>query len=490
MNILMVSSECVPFVKTGGLADVVGTLPKYLKKNGHDVRIIIPKYSVIDGVKYNLKTLPYRLAVRLGKEEIYFRIKQGFLDENIPVYFIENMRFFDRSGVYGDDNGIGYGDNRERYIFFCKAVIESIKAILFVPDIIHCNDWHTGLIPAYLKITNAYDGFFWKTSVIYTIHNIAFQGSFDAATSVPLAGFSWEDYKSDKLEFYNTFNFMKAGIVYTDIVSTVSPTYAKEIQAGFGNGMEVVLKTRKSDIYGILNGIDYSYWNPETDNNLVANYSKQNIENKILCRKDLIEICNFENGNNSFVLSCVSRFDNQKGFDLIIDAINRIQNTNIKFVILGSGDRYIRDTLLYLQNKYPETVKIFNKYDENLAHKIYAGSDAFLMPSRFEPCGLSQLISLAYGTIPIVNKTGGLADTICDFDKSKIPNGFVFDLYSGESFVEKIKYAYKIFNDKTAWKILQNNAIKCSFTWDKSVKEYEKIYNIALKRKINSTIYR
>ena len=346
------------------------------------------------------------------------------------------------------------------------------------------------MIPAYLKITNAYDGFFWKTATIYTIHNIAFQGSFDAATSVPLAGFSWEDYKSDKLEFYNTFNFMKAGIVYTDIVSTVSPTYAKEIQAGFGNGMEVVLKTRKKDIYGILNGIDYSYWNPETDTNLIANYSEQNFENKTLCRKDLTEICNFELDDKSFIVSCVSRLDNQKGFDLIIDAINKLQNSNIKFVILGSGDRFIRDTLFYLQNKYPKSVRIFNKYDENLAHKIYAGSDAFLMPSRFEPCGLSQLISLKYGTIPIVNKTGGLADTICDFDKSEKPNGFVFDLYAGESFVEKIKYAYKVFTDKIAWKKLQTNAIQCCFSWDKSVKEYEKIYDMASKRKINSTIYR
>ena len=490
MNILMVASECVPFVKTGGLADVAGTLPKYLKKNGHDVRIIIPKYSVIDGVKYKLKTLPYRLAVKLGKEEIYFRIKQGFLDGNIPVYFIENMRFFDRAGVYGDSNGIGYGDNRERYTFFCKAVIEAVKAILFVPDIIHCNDWHTGLIPAYLKITNAYDGFFWKTASVYTIHNIAFQGSFDAATSVPLAGFSWEDYKSDKLEFYNTFNFMKAGIVYSDIVSTVSPTYAKQIQAGFGNGMEVVLKTRKNDIFGILNGIDYSYWNPKTDTNLISNYSSENFENKKLCKTDLQKICNFECNENSFVVSCVSRFDNQKGFDLIIDAINRLQNYNIQFVILGSGDSYIRDTLLYLQKKYPKKLSVFNKYDEPLAHKIYAGSDGFLMPSRFEPCGLSQLIALAYGTIPIVNKTGGLADTIYDFDKAQTPNGFVFDLYAGESFVEKIKYAGKIFSDKTSWNKLQKNAFNCNFSWDSSLTDYEKMYNIALNKKINSTIYR
>jgi len=490
MNILMVAAECVPFIKTGGLADVVGTLPKYLKQQGHDVRIILPKYRQIDGVKYNLTTLPFRLSVMVGKEQESFRIKTCMLDGNIPVYFVENMRYFNRLGVYGDDNGIGYGDNRERFIFFSKAAIEAVKAIMFRPDIIHCHDWHTGLIPAYLKTTNSHDGFFWNTSTIYTIHNIAYQGSFDAASTLPLAGFSWEDYKSDKLEFYNTFNYMKAGLAYCDIISTVSPTYAKEIQGDAGKGMQVVLQPRKNDVYGILNGIDYNYWNPETDKNIVANYSAENFENKVLCKKYLQEKCNFKVDENKFVLGCVSRFDTQKGFDLIMDAIGRIQNLNTQIVILGSGSREIKDGLLYLQHLYPDTVRIFTDYNEPLSHQIYAGADAFLMPSKFEPCGLSQIIALAYGTVPIVNKTGGLADTIENFSQSKFTgNGFVFDLYAGESFVDKINNAYDIYKNKFLWDILIKNCFNSNYSWDNSVKEYEKMYNVAIQRRLNYVIY-
>ena len=490
MNILMIASECVPYVKVGGLADVVGTLPKYLKKRGHDVRIIIPKYRAIDGVKYNLETLPYRLTVKVGVERESFRIKTCMLDGDIPVYFIENMRYFNRLGIYGDESGIGYGDNRERYIFFSKAAIESVKALMFRPDIVHCHDWHTGIIPAYLKTTQADDGFFWKTSSVYTIHNIAFQGSFDAETTVPMAGFSWEDYTSDKLEFYNTFNFMKAGIAYTDIISTVSPTYAGEIQNFAGNGMEVVLKTRKNDIYGILNGIDYSYWNPKTDKNLKANYSENDLSGKLLCKRALQEKCGFAADDNAFVAGCVSRLDNQKGFDIIMDSIRKLQHLNIQFVILGSGDRYIKDRLLYLKSLYPSKVSVFNDYNESLSHQIYAGSDAFLMPSRFEPCGLSQIIALSYGTVPIVNKTGGLADTIKDFEKYPDGNGFVFDLYAGENFTDKINFAYNSFYDKNLWRKVVANAFASNYSWDNSVSSYEDMYNTALNRRIAYTIYK
>ncbi len=490
MNILMVAAECVPFVKTGGLADVIGTLPKYLKQNGHDVRIIIPKYRLIDGVKYDLQALPYKLSVFVGKEQENFRIKTCMLDGNIPVYFIDNSRYFNRLGIYGDDSGVGYGDNRERFIFFSKAAIEATKALMFRPDIIHCHDWHTGLIPAYLKTTHLSDGFFWNTSTVYTIHNIAFQGSFDAASTLPMAGFSWEDYKSDKLEFYNTFNYMKAGLAYTDIISTVSPTYAKEIQGVAGKGMEVVLQVRKKDLYGILNGIDYSYWNPMTDKNLVANFSANNYDNKKLCKKYLQEKCGFIQNEKTFMLGCVCRFDMQKGFDLIMDAIGKLSNFDIQIVVLGSGDRYIKDSILYLQNLYPNKLKVYTNYDEKLSHQIYAGVDGFLMPSKFEPCGLSQIIALSYGTVPIVNKTGGLADTIHDFSESNDKgNGFVFDLYKGEQFVDCILRAYDIYNNKSLWNKVVQNSFLSQYSWINSVKEYEKMYNVAINRKITDNIY-
>lgn len=490
MNILMVAAECVPFIKTGGLADVVGTLPKYLKQKGHDVRIIIPKYRLIDGAKYDLQALPYKLSVFVGKEQENFRIKTCMLAGNIPVYFIENLRYFNRLGVYGDDLGVGYGDNRERFIFFSKAAIEATKALMFRPDIIHCHDWHTGLIPAYLKTTHLNDGFFWNTSTVYTIHNIAFQGSFEAASTLPMAGFSWEDYKSDKLEFYNTFNYMKAGLAYTDIISTVSPTYAKEIQGVAGKGMEVVLQVRKKDLYGILNGIDYSYWNPTTDKNLVANFSAKNYENKKLCKKYLQEKCGFAQDENAFMLGCVSRFDMQKGFDLIMDVIGKLSHLNIQIVILGSGDRYIKDSMLYLQSLYPDKLKVYTDYNEKLSHKIYAGIDSFLMPSKFEPCGLSQIIALSYGTVPIVNKTGGLADTIQDFSKlNDKGNGFVFDLYKGEQFVDCILRAYDTYNNKSLWNKVIQNSFSSQYSWINSVREYEKIYDIAITRKITDNIY-
>jgi starch synthase len=284
---------------------------------------------------------------------------------------------------------------------------------------------------------------------------------------------------------------MKAGLAYADIISTVSPTYSKEIQtSSFGNGMEVVLTTRKEDVHGILNGVDYSYWNPQTDKNLKANYSSVDVKNKIICKRDLQEKCGFALDDNSFIAGCVSRFDNQKGFDLIMDAVRRTQDLNIKFAVLGSGDRNIRDGMLYLQSLYPQKVRVFNDYNEALAHQIYAGSDIFLMPSRFEPCGLSQIISLAYGTVPVVNKTGGLADTITDFDKSSDGNGFVFDFYAGENLVDKINTAYNIFNNKNLWSKVVANAFASNYSWDNSVLEYENMYNTALNRRIAYTIYK
>ncbi|MDR1695076.1 MAG: glycogen synthase GlgA [Endomicrobium sp.] len=487
MNILMAASECVPFVKSGGLADVVGALPKYLKQLGHDVRIIIPKYRTVDGKKYGLHTLPYRLQVKVGKDTESFRIKYCEY-EGVTVYFIENMRFFNRPGIYGD-NGIDYGDNRERYIFFCRAVLESVKAVMFRPDIIHCHDWETGLIPAYLKTNMINDGFFWNTSSVFTIHNIAYQGAFGADT-VEAAGFSWEDFTADKLEFYNTVNCMKCGIQLSDAVSTVSPTYAKEITEFNGRGMERVLNSRRDPVYGILNGIDYDYWNPATDKFIAANYSKADVSGKKICKADLQKLCGFEVDENAYLFGCVSRLDNQKGFDIIIDALYSLNGKNMQFAILGSGDQSIRMALEEAKRKMPGNVAVFFEHNEPLAHKIYAGSDGYMMPSRFEPCGLSQMISLAYGTIPVVNRTGGLSDTIVYYNHYiKEGNGFMFNITYGENFVQTILKSEKIFNDKQDWAILMQNAFKSNFSWDRSVLEYEKMYRDLTDKKRYETVF-
>jgi starch synthase len=488
MNILMVASECIPFVKVGGLADVVGTLPKYLKELGHNVKIILPKYKSIDGKKYNLQTLPFRLNVQLGKSTESFRIKYCKTKDKIEVYFIENMHFFNRIGVYGNA-GLDYSDNKERYIFFCKAVLESVKALMFRPDIIHCNDWQTGLIPAYLKTNLKNDGFFWSTSCVFTIHNIAYQGQFSACT-IEEAGFSWEDFTPDKLEYYNNVNFMKCGIAMADAVSTVSPTYAKEIKEFNGRGMEVVLNSRHDEIYGILNGIDYDYWNPLTDKYIAANYDKNKLNNKKLCKKDLQKRCGFKVSDNMYLFGCVSRLDNQKGFDIIIDALYSLKDCNMQFVILGSGDNEIRDKLKKAALNMPKKVAVFFDYNEKLAHKIYAGCDSYMMPSRFEPCGLSQMIALAYGTIPIVNRTGGLSDTIEYYNHfTKEGNGFVFNISYGENFVQTILKSDKIFKNKQNWNTLMLNALNSNFSWDKSIFKYEKMYNNLVVNKLKETIF-
>ncbi|MDR3256547.1 MAG: glycogen synthase [Endomicrobium sp.] len=488
MNILMAASECVPFVKVGGLADVVGTLPKYLKSLGHDVRLILPKYAAIDGKKYNIKTLPYRLQVKVGQDTESFRIKHCLTKDNISVYFIENVRFFNRPGVYGN-NGQDYGDNRERYIFFCRAILESVKALMFRPDIVHCHDWQTGLVPAYLKTNLKNDGFFWNTSSVFTIHNIAYQGHFRADT-IEVAGFLWEDFTPDKLEFYNSVNFMKCGISLADAVSTVSPTYAKEIKEFNGMGMEIVLNSRTDEVYGILNGIDYNYWNPKSNKSIESSYSKNDLFGKKLCKTALQNLCGFDVGEGYYLFGCISRFDNQKGFDIIIDALYQLKGTNMQFVILGSGNQYIERQLKEAALKMPSTIAVFSGYNEDLAHKIYAGSDVYIMPSNFEPCGLSQMIALAYGTIPIVNRTGGLSDTIVYYNHfTKEGNGFVFNITYGENFVQTILKSEKIFKDKKNWNILMQNAFNSKFTWDKSVLEYEKMYQNVIHNKQYKAVF-
>jgi len=488
MNILMVSSECVPFVKVGGLADVVGTLPAYLKKLGHDVRIIIPKYRSIDGNKYGLKTLPYRLRASVGKETENFRIKYCETKDGVIVYFIENMRYFNRPGVYGS-GGTDFGDNKERFIFFCRAALEAVKAIMFRPDIIHCHDWETGLIPAYLKTNFKNDGFFWNTSSVFTIHNIAYQGSF-APDAVETAGFSWEDFTPGKLEFYNNLNCMKCGIALSDAVSTVSPTYAKEIKEFNGRGMEGVLNLRGDEIYGILNGIDYEYWNPSTDKFIQANFSKSDLSGKKICKAELQKLCGFAQDENAYLFGCVSRLDNQKGFDIIIDALYALKDKNMQFVILGSGDESIQWRLKEAAANMPSKVAAFFSYDEPLSHKIYAGADAYMMPSRFEPCGLSQIIALSYGTIPIVNRTGGLSDTIEYYNHYiKRGNGFMFNITYGENFVQTILKSEKIFLDKPDWNILTSNAMSCDFSWNKSVSEYQRMYQTVADKKQYEAVF-
>lgn len=479
----MAASECVPFVKVGGLADVAGALPGFLKKKGNDVRIIIPKYRVIEEEKFNIKSLPFKLLIPIGDYYEEAVIWEGKLDDDVPVYFVESARYFNRGEVYGTNDG-DYADNRERFIFFSRAVLETAKALNFQPDVIHCNDWQTAIIPAYLKTAYRIDGFFIKTATVYTIHNLAYQGSFDSDT-VKIANFSRSDFTWDKLEYFGRFNFMKAGLVYADVLSTVSPSYAMEIQTREGGcGLDGILRYRTRDISGILNGIDYDEWNPAKDAAIAANFSKDDAAGKRKCKEDLQKTCGLEINPGALLIGSVSRLDPQKGFDILAKIIPGMVPGGIQFVILGRGDKLIQEPLKRLSADFNKRVSVHFEFNNALAHKIYAGSDVFVMPSRFEPCGISQMISLAYGTIPLVNKTGGLADTIKNFDaKTQAGNGFVFSPARPARLKQAILRARKLFEKKNVWEKLMRNGFASDFSWARSVNKYIRLYNKAIVQK-------
>jgi len=469
MKVLFTSFECLPFIKVGGLADVAGTLPKFIREKNIDIRVVLPLHKKIDRKKFKIKKILNKhflipIGKNLEKAEIWTTKY-----ESVPVYFIENNKYYDREPIYGTSAG-DYFDNSERFIFFNRAVLELCKSIEFKPDIIHCNDMQTGLIPAYLKTLYRIDAYFTNTKTIFTIHNIAYQGLYGQDIYF-LAGFGWEDFTHDKFEYYGQINFMKAGIVYADKITTVSPTYAKEIQSSreFGRGMEGVLKSREKNIVGILNGIDYQEWNSEKDRYIKNNYSFKNIENKKLSKYDLQEYCNIKKSDEPLI-GMVSRLDPLKGFDLLIEIIDELMKLPLQIVILGIGYKEYQDKLKELSLKFPEKLSLNLEFNNELAHKIYAGSDIFLMPSKTEPCGLGQLIAMKYGTIPIVHKTGGLADTV---DSNC---GFVFENYDSKQLLETIKKAIDKYNDPEVWKLYIKNCMKKNFSWEKSVKEYVSLY--------------
>lgn len=481
MKVVFVSFECIPFMKVGGLADVVGSLPKFIKMKGFDVRIILPLHKKIDIKKFKIKRRKEKVIIPINEEYIEGNIWEGRLDKNIKVYFVENERFFNRDEIYGTSEG-DYLDNPFRFIFFCRASLEVLKAVDFKPDVIHCHDMQTGLIPAYLKTLYKIDAFFQNTKTVFTIHNIAYQGVYDYYI-FKSAGFNDYDFIPDKFEYYGKINFLKTGIVFSDFVTTVSPTYAKMIAISHkeGRGLEGVLAMRasKGEILGILNGIDYTEWNPETDPYIKANFNLENLDKKNLCKEDLQQICGFEVDLKIPIFGMVSRIDPLKGFDLLIKILPQVLDSlNLQIIILGKGKKEIVEELENIYRKYPKKFKLIVDFNNPLAHKIYAGSDFFLMPSNSEPCGLGQMIAMRYGTPPIVYKTGGLADTVEQFDKQKAKGcGFLFDEYNEEKLKEKILEAIEIFSNSSLMHKLRINAMKKNFSWENSAEEYIQIYN-------------
>ena len=484
LKILFATPEAVPFAKTGGLADVAGALPKSLRARGCELKLVMPYYRMVKNSGLPHQYLGEEIEVSLGDEKLRADVYLGHLNQDIPVYFIGREEFFDRESLYSTPKG-DYFDNAERFIFFSKAVLNLCQRIGFSPDIIHHHEWQTGLIAAYLKSTFRNDPFYSRTAAVFTIHNIAYQGLFKKE-KFPVTGLPTEMYSPEGIEFWERINFMKAGIVYADAINTVSKKYSEEIQTPeYGYGLEGILRKKKASLYGILNGVDYEDWNPSHDPHLVARYDLKDISGKKECKKDLLREFHLPPSlENAPLLGMISRLADQKGFDLLAEILEPLFALDIGFVLLGTGEQKYHDLFAQVAQKYPQKAGIRIAYDDRLAHKIEAGADFFLMPSKYEPCGLNQIYSLKYGTIPVVRATGGLDDTILHYDPAtKKGNGFKFNRYDSKEFLNTLKEAIRFYFQPEHWRQLLQNAMSTDFSWERSADAYLQLYGKALEKK-------
>lgn len=489
LKICYVSSEVVPFAKTGGLADVAGALPVALKELGQDIRLMMANYKSINERKFVLREV-IRLKevnVKLAKDTKIVDGKTAFLpNSKVHVYFLHIPDYFDRKELYTDPKtGKDFKDNAERFAFFSKSVLETLKLLYWQPDIIHCNDWQTALIPFYLKTHYKDDEFFKNTRTVLTIHNLAYQGVFplEKAKKIDISNKYTKEGKA--FEHHGNLNFLKGGILFADVLNTVSEKYAQEIMSDheYGYGFEKILSKRKNDLFGILNGVDYQNWNPETDNIVPQKYSFNTINKKVINKQALCKQNNLLFNEKIPVIGIISRLADQKGFDLIAGAAEDLMNMNLQMVILGTGDPKYHKLLEKLAKKYSDKLAINLRFDNKLAHLIEAGADMFLMPSRYEPCGLNQMYSLKYGTVPIVRETGGLADTIENYDKNTSQgNGFTFKAYKSKDMVQTIKRAVKTFQDQETWMKIQKTGMASNYSWNLSAKKYMDLYEKALQK--------
>jgi len=476
-KVLFVSSEVDPFAKSGGLADVAASLPKALNGLDIDTRVVMPKYKSIPK-KYvdQMKYLGY-IYVDISWRHQFCAIMQ-YESDGVIYYFIDNEYYFGREGYYG------YFDEAERFDFFSKAVLSMLPFINFKPDVIHCNDWQTGVVSLLLKAHYKSNDFYKDIKTVFTIHNLKYQGVFPKEVLGEVLGLGWEYFTPDGIEFFDDINYLKAGIVYSDIITTVSKTYAEEIKTDFyGEKLNNVLYKRSEDLYGILNGIDMEKNNPETDDRIFANYSVHNLEGKLTNKQMLQKSLGLQERIDIPLIGIISRLVDQKGFDLINYVMEDILRMDIQLVILGAGEYRYEEALRHFQKIYPGKLSVNLKYDTVLSQRIYAGSDMFLMPSLFEPCGLSQMFSLRYGTIPIVRETGGLKDTIQQYDEiTHEGNGFTFTRYNAHDMLYAIKEAVHFYYHRSTWRYLMKKGMETDFSWKKSAKEYIEIYKKAISK--------
>jgi len=482
LNVMIAASEVAPFAKTGGLADVAGALPAELEDLGHRVCVVMPYYRVVNKGSFAITDTGMKVSVQVSDRTVDAGVFSTKIGRDVTVYLLRNDAYYDREELYRTKEG-DYLDNAERFIFFSKAVIALAQAVGFKPDIINCNDWQTGLIPIYLKWAERENPFFSGTRTVYTIHNLAYQGLF-WHLDMHLTNLPWDVFTPEGIEFYGKMNLMKAGIVGADVVTTVSKKYCHEIQTEeYGCGLEGVLLSRKHDVYGILNGVDYDDWSPEKDRNIAKNFGVDTIAGKTLCRADLLAQYKLPLEDEVPVIGVISRLADQKGFDLIAEAFDEIIAMGYAFVLLGTGEEKYHVLFDNMARKYPRRVGVVLGFNNALAHKIEAGCDLFLMPSRFEPCGLNQIYSLKYGTVPVVRATGGLDDTIKNFNPATGEGtGFKFAKYSPVAMLEKLEEAIDTYKNKPAWRQVMRNGMACDFSWRASATEYDRIYRIALKK--------
>ena len=484
MHIVFAASECVPFAKTGGLADTMGALPPELARLGHEVTVYIPLYAsvrphIVGEWKYAIRslTIPFEHSNR------FVGIVDGGKRNGVRYYFVDCPELFDRPGLYGAKAG-DYPDNWERFGLFCRAVIEAAKQ-LGVPHIFHVHDWQAALIPVYLRTVYKTDPVLSAVRVVLTIHNAGYQGWFPPETTERLL-FPWEIFTMDKVEQFDNFNFLKGGVVYSDILTTVSRKYAQEIQTPeFGEKLEGVLHGRAADLRGILNGVDYAQWDPATDKYLATHYTPEDLSGKQACNADLLHAFGLDKMMHSTpVIGIVSRFVAQKGFDLVAKIAGKLMERDVAVVALGSGEPEYEKFFRDWASRNPGQVAVEIRYDEALAHKIEAGSDIFLMPSRYEPCGLNQMYSLKYGTVPIVRATGGLDDTVEEWNpKLGTGTGFKFEGLSPEALLAAIDRALAAFQDKRAWTKLMRNGMARNYGWAEPAKEYAAVYDEVARRR-------
>jgi starch synthase len=480
MKILMAASEMVPYIKTGGLGDVLGALPKTLAARGHEVVVCLPYYRSLTVPVADVRRFPEDIAIPVGDRTYSARVYEVRQPRNkLNVWLIRCDHFFGRDSLYIDpDTGADYADNDERFIFFTRAVFEAPSQAMFLPDILHVHDWQTALAPVYLKQLHRTRALYVDTKSVLTIHNLAHQGTFPPER-YPLIGLSPDLMRpGEPFEFYGKINLLKAGIVHADKITTVSPRYAREITTEpFGAGLHGVLQGRSNDLVGILNGVDYTVWSPSRDRRIPYRYHINNLGGKRKTRVELMNAIGLPIRERVPLIGVISRLAHQKGFDLMAAAAERLFQMDIQMVVLGVGDEKYHRLFDELQQRYPDKLKCFFRLDEDLAHMIEAGSDIFLMPSLFEPCGLNQIYSLKYGTVPLVHAVGGLADTIVDFDPDTGEGtGFVFDQATPEALIDTVARAIAVFQKKRAWTRLMKNGMQQDYSWARVVGKYEELY--------------